>query len=212
MRRMSAITVMVREPQWHIFLMILAKTHSGCQSSRRPSWTCATFAPTCERRARGAVQRCAAAGARDRATLPGNIMSSSSSGASDRRPASFRLGVVGSAGTDPNKCSKCVVDSVIVAPPRHEDIARLACNKLRLLKGRSKPFSKHVELSLRHAVREHAAGTVLPTDGDLSAYLSNDAVVVVRKLSTKPERPLPATVAKAASSALSRASASSRGS
>ena len=52
----------------------------------------------------------------------------------------------------------------------------MALNKLHRLKSKS---LARVQLTLKGAVREHPAGTVLPLTGDLSAYLTNDAVVAV---------------------------------
>ena len=44
----------------------------------------------------------------------------------------FRVSIVGAAGIMPGKCPKCTVDSVVLVPPQHEAIAKVAINKLRL--------------------------------------------------------------------------------
>ena len=74
-----------------------------------------------------------------------------------------------------SKCSKCTVDAVVIVKPHHEDIARVAVNKLRL---KIKEL-RRVRLFLKAAVREHPAGTELPICGDLSAFLTNDCTITV---------------------------------
>ena len=90
-------------------------------------------------------------------------------------PARVRVCVVGAAGTLPSKCPKCTVDAVIVVEPQHAALARAAINKLRL----KVKDERRVKLVLKSAVREHAAGTELPYEADLSEYLANDCVIAV---------------------------------
>ena len=90
-------------------------------------------------------------------------------------PMKLRLGLVGVAGIAAGKCKKCSVDCFVVVEPTHAAIARTAINKLKL---RTRD-ERRVRLFLRSAVGDHAAGTALPAEGDLGAYLQNDAVVSV---------------------------------
>lgn len=118
-------------------------------------------------------------------------------------PRNLRIGLVGSTGTDPHKCPKCVVDSVVVVAPNHAAIAQTALHKLRRLKSKS---LDRVQLTLKHAVGEHPAGTVLPLEGDLTSYLANDAVVAVSILSP-PERPRASSSRQSANTSLAAACA-----
>lgn len=87
----------------------------------------------------------------------------------------FRVNVVGENGIMPSKCPKCTVDAVVLVEPSHEQIARVASQKLRL---KVKDL-RRVRLTLKSAVREHAAGTELPRDAELTAYLANDCTIAV---------------------------------
>ena len=79
------------------------------------------------------------------------------------------------------KCPKCVVDAVVLVAPYHTAIAKVAINKLKL----KVKDEKRLLLTLKTAVREHAPGTVLPTEGDLRDYLANDAIIAVSVHATK---------------------------
>ena len=88
----------------------------------------------------------------------------------------FRVSIVGAAGIMPGKCPKCTVDAVVLVEPSHSTIAKVAINKLRL---KVRDVSR-VRLCLKAAVREHAAGTELPSDDtDLTSYLANGCVLAV---------------------------------
>ena len=78
-----------------------------------------------------------------------------------------RLGLVRSESASAAECA------VLVAPV-YEEIVRAAANKLKL-----KPRSVR-RLVLRTAVAGHPAGTELPTAGDCSPYLKNDAILWVK--------------------------------
>ena len=87
----------------------------------------------------------------------------------------FRVSIVGAAGTMANKCPKCTVDAVVLVVADFHAIAKLAINKLRL----KIKDERRIRLALKTQVREHPAGTELPTVGDLSDYLANDCVIAV---------------------------------
>ena len=103
--------------------------------------------------------------------------------------ARFRITLVGATGTMANKCPKCTVDAVVLVAPSHMAIARVAMNKLRL----KVKDANRVRLTLKHAVREHAAGTELP-DGDLTQYLCNDGTIAVSIKEMPNRSPPPALI------------------
>ena len=105
--------------------------------------------------------------------------------ASDGWMPRVRVSIVGPTGTMPSKCHKCTVDAVVLVEPSHAAIARAAINKLRL----KTKDERRVQLSLKTAVGEHAAGTELPAEGDLAQYLANDCIIIaaVRESSAPPK-------------------------
>lgn len=85
----------------------------------------------------------------------------------------------------PTKCPKCTVDAVVLVTPYHGAIAKIAINKLKL----KVKDERRLILSLKTPVREHAAGTVLPKETNLSEFLANDCVISVGVQSVEHKQP-----------------------
>jgi NAD-dependent SIR2 family protein deacetylase len=92
----------------------------------------------------------------------------------DRPPPRVRLGLVRSESTRSAECA-------VLVSPVYDEIVRAAANKLKL-----KPRSVR-RLVLRTAVAGYPAGTELPTAGDCSSYLKNDAILWVKVGATEEE-------------------------